>query len=118
MANRVKLTICGTEYIITTDESTYYMEELARRVEKEMKDLLASPRVSTTMAAVLAALTYADHAQKAIDAADNLREQMKGYLDDNARGRAISDAASKEAAQLRHEVALLRQKVALLEKKA
>ncbi len=116
--NRISLTICGTEYAIATEEHDAYMLDLGGRIDREMRELMSNPRISTTMAAVLTALNQADMAQKAVDAADNLRAQMKGYLDDNARARQEADAARREADHLRQEVALLKQKLALKEGKA
>lgn len=104
--NKVKVMICGGEYTLCTDESQEYVQDLAGRVERSMKELLATPRVSLSMAAVLVALDQADTAEKALLASDNLRAQMKEYLDDNARARM-------EADRLRQENSLLRQKLAL-----
>lgn len=102
----VTLTICGTNYTLSTDESPAYMEDLAGRVEREMKESMTNPRISLAMAAVLAALNGQDTAEKALQAADNLRAQMKEYLDDNAKVRA-------EMEHLKQENSLLRQKLKL-----
>ena len=56
----------------------------------------------------MTALTNADRARKAEAAADNLRSQMKGYLDDNAKARQEAENARREAAQLRRELVQLR----------
>lgn len=116
--DKVRLTICGTEYVLSTDESDAYMQELAGRVERAMQGLLTNPRISMTMAAVLAALNSEDTAQKALLAADNLRAQMKEYLDDNARARSEVAAARQDAERLRQENSLLRQKLALAERRS
>lgn len=104
--NKVKVMICGSEYTLCTDEASEYVRELSGRVERAMKELLETPRVSLSQAAVLVALEQADSAEKALRASDNLRAQMKEYLDDNARARM-------EADRLRQENSLLRQKLAL-----
>ncbi len=104
--NKVKVMICGGEYTLCTDEAPEYVQDLAGRVERAMNELLATPRISLSMAAVLVALEQADTAEKALRASDNLRAQMKEYLDDNARARM-------EADRLRQENSLLRQKLAL-----
>lgn len=103
--NKIKLNICATDYVLTTDESDSYMRELAGEVDHDMRVLLDSdPRISTTMAAVMTALTNADRARKAEAAADNLRSQMKGYLDDNAKARQEAENARREADALRREL--------------
>ncbi len=104
--NKVKVMICGGEYTLCTDETPEYVQDLAGRVERAMNELLATPRISLSMASVLVALEQADTAEKALRASDNLRAQMKEYLDDNARVRM-------EADRLRQENSLLRQKLAL-----
>ncbi len=104
--NKVKVMICGGEYTLCTDEAPEYVRELSGRVERAMKELLETPRVSLSQAAVLVALEQADSAEKALRASDNLRAQMKEYLDDNARARM-------EADRLRQENSILRQKLAL-----
>lgn len=114
---KVRLTICGTDYVLTTDESDAYMQELAGRVERAMQGMLVNPRISMTMAAVMAALSSEDTAQKALQSADNLRAQMKEYLDDNSRARSETINAKQEADRLRQENALLRQKLALAERR-
>ena len=96
--NRVRLEICETEYIVTSEEPESYMLELGAQLDRDMRTLMNNDsRISTTMAAVLAAL-------KATDAADNLRAQMKEYLDDNARARQDADNARREADRLRREI--------------
>lgn len=106
--NKVKLNICGSEYAITSDETEEYVRELAGEVDRDMRALLhADDRTSTTMAAVLVAITNADSA-KSGDAADNLRAQMKGYLDDNARARQETENVRREAERLRRELEELR----------
>ena len=103
--NRVRLEICETEYIVTSEEPESYMLELGAQLDRDMRTLMNNDsRISTTMAAVLAALNNADIARKATDAADNLRAQMKEYLDDNARARQDADNARREADRLRREV--------------
>ena len=100
--NKVKLNICGTEYIIASDEPEGYVQELGSQVDRAMRGLLDSDeRISTTMAAVLTAITNADAAKKAEDSADNLRAQMKGYLDDNARARQEIESLRRELGELR-----------------
>ena len=104
MANKVNLTIAGGNYSLVSDESVAYMNELGPELDSRMREMLKSPRVSTTMAAILCALNCMDEAKKAESAADNLRAQMKSYLDDNARARMEADNARREVDRLRREL--------------
>lgn len=111
--NKIKLNIVGTEYSIVSDEPVSYMTELGMQVDKDMREIMQDPRVSTTMAAVLVALNNADAVRKAESAADNLRSQMKGYLDDNARARMESDSSRRELERLREENRKLRERLSM-----
>ena len=65
--NKVKLTICGAEYIIGSDEDSKYMIELGDEVDEKISTILKqNPRISVTQAAVLAALEFADAEKKAV----------------------------------------------------
>lgn len=110
---KIKLTIGGAEYAITTDEPEEYVRRLGEEVDRAMAEAMnGNARISANMAAVLVAITKADQAHKAIESADRLREQMKGYLDDNARAYQEADAAHREADALRRELQELRRKMA------
>ncbi len=111
--NKIKLNIVGTEYSIVSDEPVSYMTELGMQVDKEMREIMQDPRISTAMAAVLVALNNADAVRKAESAADNLRSQMKGYLDDNARARMESDTTRREIERLREENRKLRERLSM-----
>ena len=56
MANRVTMTICGTEYILVAEEDAAYMEKIGSMVDTEMRSLMDSAHMSRDAAAVLAAL--------------------------------------------------------------
>jgi cell division protein ZapA len=93
--NKVKLTICGNDFLISTDDSEEYMQEISRQVDGHIRRLMNfSGSMSTSMAAMFAALEFCDQATKAKEAADNLREQLKSYLED-------ATLAKSEAAELR-----------------
>ncbi len=104
MTNRVKVTICGTEYTLTTDEPAGYIQELAAEVDASIRNLMNDDeRVSLLMAAIMTALVKSNDAKKASDTADNLRSQMKDYLDDANRNRMAADTARRDLERLRRE---------------
>ena len=85
MANKVRLTICGSSYVISTNESEDYMQNLAERLNLDMNELMSSSTsVSITTAAIMTALNYRDELEKASGSADNMRRQIKDYLEDAA----------------------------------
>lgn len=91
-----KLVIAGEEYRIVSDESAEYMQELAREIDAKMASVLKGSRVSVTQAAILVALQYADDAAKNSGSADNLRSQLKSYLEDAAQAKSERDFYKRE----------------------
>ena len=92
MANRVTVNICGEDYTLVAEENTAYMEQVAALVDKKMGEVIAGAQVGRSDAAVLAAVNLADELLKSEQAAENLRRQVKGYLDEAAQARGeISD---------------------------
>ena len=64
--NKVKITICGIDYVIAGNEDEEYVLNLARKLDAELKKMMAqNPRISVMTAAVLAALDHLDESVKA-----------------------------------------------------
>lgn len=109
MENKITINICGEEYTFVAEESPSYMQKVAALVDNRMAEILQSTHVSRTDAAVLAAVNIADEYFKSQNSAENLRSQLKGYLDDATR-------AKNEASELKREVFRLQQQLEKLNK--
>jgi len=102
---RVKLNICGTDYYINADEDPKYVEGLGDELDQTLSGILRdNNRLSITQAAILACLDYMDTAKKAEETADNLRNQIKEYLEDSARYQMEAEVAKREVDRLNKEV--------------
>ena len=88
MANRVTMSICGEEYTLVAEESSAYMEKVGALVDKKMSELMDTAHMGRGDAAVLAAVNIADELYKAQESAENLRRQLKTYLDEAAQAKA------------------------------
>lgn len=95
------LTIAGEEYRIVSDESTEYMQALAKELDQKITSVLRGSRVSVTQAAILVALQYADEAGKNSGNADNLRAQLKSYLEDAAQAKSERDFYKRELERIK-----------------
>ena len=104
MANRVVINICGEEYTFVAEESATYMQKVGSYVDAKMTEVLNSAKVGRTDAAVLTAANIADELFKAQAAAEQLRSQIKGYLDEAGKAQA-------EASELKREVFRLQQRL-------
>ncbi len=111
--NKVTLKICGGSYTIVTEDDPDYVENLGELIDKEMRAISGeAPSLSQTQCAVLVALDQADACKKATASADNLRAQIKDYLEDSARARMEVDVARREIERLNREISTLRSKLA------
>ena len=109
--SKVRLNICGSSYVVNTSESEDYMQNLAERLNLDMNELMSSSNsVSITTAAIMTALSYRDELEKASGSADNMRRQIKDYLEDAA-------SAKMAAEELRREVASQRKRIEELERR-
>ena len=104
MANRVVVTICGEDYTFVAEESTSYMQKVGSYVGDKMTEILNGAKVGRTDAAVLTAANIADELFKSQAAAEQLRSQIKGYLDEAGKAQA-------EVSELKREIFRLQQRL-------
>ena len=104
MENRITVSICGTDYTFTAEESPSYMQKVAAHVDEQMAAIMEGGRIARVDAAVLAAANIADELYKEQAVSENLRQQLKGYLDEANR-------AKNEASEARRELFKLQQKL-------
>ena len=103
--NKVKVTICGKEYSLKTEETASYFIGLAKKVDNTINQMTAQcDTLSVQSAAVLAALSAFDDAQKANESIDNIRTQIKEYVDEACRTRAERDEAVKNEEALKARI--------------
>ena len=104
MANRVVVTICGEDYTFVAEESTSYMQKVGAYVGDKMNEILNTAKVGRTDAAVLTAAHISDELFKSQAAAEQLRGQIKGYLDEAGKAQA-------EVSELKREIFRLQQRL-------
>ncbi len=104
MANRIVLNICGEEYTFVAEEAPSYMQKVGAYVNQKMNEVLDGAHVGRTDAAILTAANITDELFKEQASAEQLRSQIKQYLDEAGKAQA-------EASELRREVFRLQQKL-------
>ena len=104
MENRVVVTICDQDYTLVAEESATYMQKVGSYVSEKMEEVLNSAKVGRTDAAILTAANIADELFKSQAAAEQLRGQIKGYLDEAGKAQA-------EVSELKREIFRLQQKL-------
>ncbi len=110
--SKVRLEICGSSYVVNTTESAEYMQNLADRLNLDMNELMSSSKtVSITTAAVMTALSYRDELEKASGSADNMRRQIKNYLEDAATSKMAAEELRRENASLLRRIDELKRRM-------
>lgn len=108
-ANKVRFAICGTTYTIHTTDSEEYVLSLAEKLDADMNQLMATSRTaSVAAAAIITALSYLDELKKSTTGADNMRAQLRDYLEDAAKAKLAEEEARREVERLRREIGYLK----------
>ena len=110
MTNRVVVKVCGEEYTVLTEDPAEYSQKIGSYVGEKMQEILTASKVGRLDAAVLAAMNIADELFKVRMADEQLRTQLKGYVDDAGK-------AKSQLSELKRENFRLQQKLDKLEKK-
>lgn len=97
MKNIVSVRIFNRPYNLSTDDSELYIKKISSIVDEKIKaNVSASPGSNVIDAAILTALEAVDEKQKALSTIDNLRAQIKDYVDDAGEARLKCDEAQKQ----------------------
>ena len=104
MENRITVTICGTDYTLMAEESPSYMQKVAALVDGKMHELMTAGHLCGMDAAVLAAVNIADDMLKQQGSTENLRSQLKGYLDEANRAKAELSECKREIFKLQQQL--------------
>ena len=103
MKNRVTVTIAGQEYTLVATEEEGYVEKVAQHVDAQMKQVLSGARVSLVDGAVHTAVNIADEYFKEVEASENLRRQLKEYLEEATKLKMELSEAKREIFKLQNQ---------------
>lgn len=104
-SKKVEVKINNIEYTLVSNEPEEYVQRVALLVNKKMNEITESaPQLSTAMKAVLTAVNIADDCLKNESVLDNLRIELKGYMEE-AKGLGTELEAKKaETEKLREDI--------------
>lgn len=103
--SRVKVVLCGKEYVLQTEEAPSYVYQLAKTLEKRISDITEkSPRISAHSAVMMVALSTMDELTKANTGVEVIRSQVKEYVDEAGKARMERDAALREIDVLKAKI--------------
>lgn len=116
MLNRLKVVLCGKEYVLQTEDAPSYVYQLAKTLEKRISDITeANHRVSVHSAVMMVALSTMDELTKANTNIEVIRSQVKEYVDEAGKVRMERDAVMREVDVLRAKVEQLENSLKLKE---
>ncbi len=108
MANKYSVTVCGKNYTLSSEDSKEYTAKLAEILDKRIRNMKTRfSSLSITDCAVLTALDCMDELAKANQNIDNIRSQIKDYVDDANRARGQANASQREIKALEEKIAAL-----------
>ena len=103
MKNRVSVTIAGQEYTLVGSEDAAYTQKVAGHVDARIQEMLEGAHVSLVDGAVLAAVNIADEYFKEVEASENLRRQLKEYLEEATKLKLELSEAKREIFRLQNK---------------
>ncbi len=98
--NKVRVRIAGEEFTIVAAESDEYIHRVASYIDSKVTTIRTNTRIALSDAIVLASCNITDELFKSRETAENLRLQLKGYIDDITRLRTELNDARREIARL------------------
>ena len=101
--NRVDVRIAGDTFTILATESEEYIRRVAQYVDTKITTVNAAGKLPMLDAAILAAVNIADEQFKATQNEENMRIQLKAYLDDIARLRTEINDLRRQLAKKEQE---------------
>ena len=102
MKNKITVSIAGQEYTMVAAEGEDYVRRVAAHVDSQMREVLSQGRLSQADGAVLAAMNIADRYFKEQKAAENLRRQIKEYLEEATKLKMELSEAKREIFKLQN----------------
>ena len=101
--NKITVFVAGHKLTLITEESEKYVTDIASKVETTINSLFSASNMSKEKCAVMAALDFCDDEFKSRAALNEIKEQIKDYIEDSAKLRAEIEALKAENAKLKGE---------------
>lgn len=84
---KITVFVAGQKLTLITTESEKYVTDIAQKVDTAINSLFSSSNMSREKCAVMAALDFCDDEAKSRIAINEIKEQIKDYIEDSAKLR-------------------------------
>lgn len=106
--NKITVFVAGHKLTLITEESEKYVTDIASKVETSINSLFSASNMSKEKCAVMAALDFCDDEFKSRAALNEVKEQIKDYIEDSSKLRAENEALKVEIEKLNTEIEKLK----------
>ena len=101
MKNRVLVNIAGIEYTLIGEENEAHIRKIAGLVDDKIREVTSQSSISALNAAILASVNIAEENVKLAETNENLRRQLKEYIDELSKMKFELAEARRELARTR-----------------
>lgn len=102
--NNVTVKIAGVDYTLKTEESAEFTQGLAKEINSKINEIKnINPHISTNQIAILVALEYGCNCKKAEQRTEEIRAEIKAYLEDAAQAQSERDFYKREIERMKAE---------------
>lgn len=114
ITGKVRVEICGKEFTLITREDEDYVRDLAKRITKAVDEIIRdTPSLNVSSALSLVCMDYADDLAKGQQNADNLRQQIREYVNEAGRAQSEVESLKKEIEEKERIIEDLKSKLGL-----
>lgn len=103
MKNKVTVTIADQQYTLIADQDAAAVEKIAAHVNEKVCEVMDGSHLSLADSAILASMNIAEEYFKEMEASENLRRQLKEYLEEGARIKQELSDAKREIFKLQNK---------------
>lgn len=103
MKNKITVVIADMEYTLLADQDDATTKKIASLVDAKIHEVMDGSRLSLADGAILAAMNIAESYFKEVDASENLRRQLKDYLEESAKVKQELSEAKREIFKLQRK---------------
>lgn len=110
--NKITININNRDYTLMSEDSKEHMEMVAEYIDKKIGEIVYASGGSLNLqdVSILAAINVADDYFKSEETADNLRSQIKQYIDDASKAMFENNQLKAEISRLKAELSVLKGK--------
>ena len=94
--NRVTVTIAERQFTLLTEEDAEFTKKVANHLDGKLSELLSGGKLSLLDACILGALNATEEFFREQESSDNLRRQLKEYLQESTQLKLELSEARRE----------------------